>query len=115
MEDEEKILDLIELSLKKAGYNILKAADPRKAVNIARRNKIDLLLTDVIMPGMNGKELQIDIEKLQPNIRTLFMSGYTDDVITEKTLGIPERDLICKPFTLKGLADKIREIFGRVL
>jgi DNA-binding NtrC family response regulator len=73
---------------------------------------IDLLITDVVMPDMNGNELKMRIEELKPGIKTLFMSGYTADVIAHRGVLSNGFSFIQKPFTLKTLAPKVREVLS---
>ncbi|HCW93713.1 MAG TPA: hybrid sensor histidine kinase/response regulator, partial [Flexistipes sinusarabici] len=72
--------------LLKSNYSVLTADSPEKAVEVAKeyKDEIQLLITDVVMPGMNGKELSEKIKKLYPNMKVLFMSGYTANVIAHK-------------------------------
>jgi DNA-binding NtrC family response regulator len=92
------------------GYNVLTAHSPEEALALAENEdrKIHLLLTDVVMPGMNGKTLEKKIKKLKPDIKILFMSGYTNSIIAER--GVLEDDLgfIQKPFSFTTLARKVR-------
>jgi PAS domain S-box-containing protein len=112
VEDEEQILSLAARILEDRGYRVLTAATPEAAFHLAERHEgeIRLLLTDVIMPGMNGRDLQRRIERIRPGIRTLFMSGYTEDVIAHR--GILERGVsfLPKPFTVRSLAEKVRAV-----
>jgi len=112
VEDEEQIRTLARTVLEQYGYKVLSAATPEDACLLCEKNAgdIHLLLSDVVMPGMNGKELRARIEAIKPGIRTLFMSGYTSDVIAHRgviDLGI---DFIAKPFTLTSLAGKVRAV-----
>jgi PAS domain S-box-containing protein len=112
VEDEEQILTLATAMIERHGYKVLSAATPEEACRICGdyTGDIHLLLTDVVMPGMNGKELQVRIEAMKPGIRTLFMSGYTADVIAYR--GVIERgvNFISKPFTLGEFAGKVRAV-----
>ncbi|GAB6094338.1 hypothetical protein JCM14469_05900 [Desulfatiferula olefinivorans] len=112
VEDEEAILDMITLMLTPLGYTVLSASRPEDAVTLARSHPgaIDLLITDVIMPGMNGRDLAGHIEKAAPGLKCLFMSGYTADVIGRH--GVLDRRVhfIQKPFSKKTLSVKVRRI-----
>jgi two-component system cell cycle sensor histidine kinase/response regulator CckA len=112
VEDEEQILTLATRILEGNGYRVLPAHSPEDAYRLAERydGKIDLLLTDLIMPGMNGKDLQKRIEEVRPGTRTLFMSGYTADAIAHH--GVLEEGvaLVQKPFTIRALAEKVRAV-----
>jgi two-component system, cell cycle sensor histidine kinase and response regulator CckA len=114
VEDEKPILKMSKLMLKKLGYKVLSAGTPSAAICLAEEHSgaIDLLITDVIMPGMNGRELSDQLNDLYPNIKTLFMSGYTADVIAHH--GVLDKDVsfIQKPFSKKELAVKIRKVLN---
>ena len=111
VEDEESILNLGKVILTEFGYTVLTAQTPGEAVNLAERHKgpLHLLIADVVMPEMNGRELEEKISALRPGIKTLFMSGYTADVIAHQ--GVLEAGIkfLEKPFSLRTLAEKVRE------
>jgi PAS domain S-box-containing protein len=111
VEDEPAIRDMCLLMLEKLGYLVLTANDPQEALQIAGKSgeTIDLVLTDVVMPGMNGRELMEHIREIHPDIKTLFMSGYPADVIAIRGVLEEEVQFIQKPFSLKELGPKIRE------
>jgi two-component system cell cycle sensor histidine kinase/response regulator CckA len=115
VEDEEQLLDLTVSYLKKFGYTVIGAKSPREAITICQQSgqNIDLLVTDVIMPEMNGKELKTQIDLLKPDIKTIFMSGYTADIVAKR--GILEEGVhfIQKPFKPRALAKKVREVFKK--
>ncbi len=110
-EDEPMILDMTTAMLKLQGYNILAAATPGEAIRLAREHagEIDLLITDVVMPEMNGRDLAKNLLSLYPDIKRLFMSGYTADVIAHHGVLDKGVHFIQKPFSLKDLAAKVRE------
>lgn len=112
MEDEESILNLGKTILERFGYKVLTAHTPGEALAKAERfeGQIHLLVTDVVMPKMNGKELTERIEKIKPDIKVLYMSGYTGDFIVNR--GILEDDVhfLQKPFSVNSLASKVREV-----
>jgi CheY-like chemotaxis protein len=114
VEDEESVLNLTKDMLEKLGYRVLAARRTDEAMRLAREygESIDLLLTDVVMPDMNGKELSERIRSIKPGLKCLYMSGYTADVITRQ--GILEEGVhfIPKPFSLKSLATKVRKTLG---
>ena len=114
VEDEPAIRELCQITFKKLGYRILLAEGPEKALQIAseHQGKIDLIVTDVVMPGMNGRELARQIKALYPDIKTLYMSGYTADVIANRGVLEKEVQFIQKPFSIKDMAVKIREALG---
>ncbi len=112
VEDEEMILDVTRTMLSLQGYHVLAALTPAEALRLAREHgdHISLLMTDVVMPEMNGRELAKNILTLCPNLKSLFMSGYTADVIAHR--GVLDEDVhfIQKPFAIKDLCAKIREV-----
>jgi len=111
VEDEPALLEMGKAMLESLGYRIMTASTPDKAISLAENHadEIQLLLTDVIMPGMSGRELAKRLLVLNPNIKHLFMSGYTANVLIEQ--GVREEGLhfIQKPFSVKELADKVRQ------
>jgi PAS domain S-box-containing protein len=112
VEDEANLRYLARQFLEKQGYRVLDAADGALAMQIAqeREGVIHLLLTDVIMPGMNGRELAQRVLQLRPGTKVLYMSGYTENVIGHNgTLDAGVR-LLPKPFTLRDLKNKVREV-----
>ncbi len=116
VEDEGNLRYLARQFLEKQGYRVLEAADGAEAVHIAvsHQGVIHLLLTDVIMPGMNGRELAQRISEIRPNAKVLYMSGYTENVIGRNgTLDAGVR-LLQKPFTLRELKSKVREVLDSV-
>jgi two-component system cell cycle sensor histidine kinase/response regulator CckA len=112
VEDEEMLRTMITQMLKAIGYSIISAAGPMEAISICETGKehIDLLLTDVIMPDMNGSELKLRIEKIIPDIKTIFVSGYTLDTIVKRGAFIKGANFIQKPFGISDLAKKIRSV-----
>ena len=114
VEDEPPLLDIIRTGLSDLGYDVLAADSPGDAIILCeeRAGEIRLLLTDVIMPTMNGKELQQRLERVTPGLRTVFMSGYTADVVAHRGIVEAHMPFIQKPFTLEALARKIRETLG---
>lgn len=112
VEDEAMILEMTRTMLKRLGYKVLTASTPNEAVRLAKEYKeqIDLLTTDVIMPEMNGKELATRLTTLFPNMRILFMSGYTADVIAHHGVLEDGEKFLQKPFSMMTLAIKVREV-----
>jgi two-component system cell cycle sensor histidine kinase/response regulator CckA len=112
VEDEKGVRELTREYLEMCGYSVIEAKDGPSALDLAslHTGPIDLLMTDVVMPGISGRELAERIVRLRPDIKILYMSGYTDRAIVHH--GILQNDavLLQKPFTLATLASKIREI-----
>src|SRR5579863_8909628 len=112
VEDEANLRYLARLFLEKQGYKVIEAADGAVAMQIAvaHEGTIHLLLTDVIMPGMNGRELAQRISEIRPNVKILYMSGYTENVIGTNGIMDAGVRLLQKPFNLRDLKDKVREV-----
>jgi PAS domain S-box-containing protein len=113
-EDEEMIRNLIKTVLSQLGYTVLAARTPQEALTLAEEHagKIDLLITDVVMPGMNGKELKDLLVALRPGLKALFMSGYTADVIARQGMLDEGVEFLQKPFSVNTLTQKIREMMN---
>ncbi len=114
VEDEAAILQLTNLILQKAGYTVLLAKSPAEAELIAggHPEPIDLLMTDVVMPGMRGPELAERVLRKRPDLRVLYMSGYSDDAIAHHGFVDAGMAFLQKPFTPLGLIKKVREALG---
>jgi PAS domain S-box-containing protein len=112
VEDEPSIMRMAEMMLKRLGYQVLAAGTPDQALALAAQqtDKIDLLMTDVVMPEMNGRHLSDQIQSICPKIRTLFMSGYTANVIAHHGILDEGVNFIQKPFSLHDLAIKISTV-----
>ena len=111
VEDELALLTMTRLMLEQFGYRVLPAATPTEALRLAAQNagQIQLLMTDVVMPEMNGRELAKVLLADNPGLKRLFMSGYTTDVIAHQGVLDPDVHFLPKPFTPAELAAKIRE------
>jgi two-component system cell cycle sensor histidine kinase/response regulator CckA len=114
VEDEISVLNLASGVLEGLGYTVLTAATPGEALRIVEDfdGDIHLLLTDVILPELNGRDLAEQITKLRPTMKCLFMSGYTADVIAHRGMLGESVHFITKPFSLRDLADKVRTALG---
>jgi PAS domain S-box-containing protein len=112
VEDEANLRYLARQYLEKQGYKVIEAADGAVAMQIAVAHEkiIHLLLTDVIMPGMNGRELAQRIAEIRPNVKILYMSGYTENVIGHNGMLDAGVRLLQKPFNLRDLKSKVREV-----
>jgi PAS domain S-box-containing protein len=111
VEDESSILELLETMLEQLGYTVLAEPSPMAALDLAkaRKGRVDLLITDVIMPEMNGRDLAEQISEMYPEIRLLFMSGYPADVIAEQGVLDKGVQFIQKPFSMQDIARKVHE------
>ena len=105
VEDDDGVRAFVRLGLEHAGYTILAAADSEQALDLFRTdpNRIDLVLSDVVMPNQTGPELIAELRRLRPNVRAVFMSGYTGGIVSNSG-GLPcDVPLLEKPFTLERL------------
>ncbi len=114
VEDEANLRRLSLESLQRQGYAVLEAQDGPAALQLAMNHTavIHLLLTDVVMPGMNGRELARRIALIRPDTKILFMSGYTENVIDRNGTIDPGVELLQKPFSMSELISKVREVLG---
>ncbi|WP_020585504.1 PAS domain S-box protein [Desulfobacter curvatus] len=112
VEDEKSILRMVKIMLERLGYTVLTANTPEEAMRICNPSnvKIDLLITDVVMPSMNGRELAQAVSQIFPNIKCLYMSGYTRNVIAHRGILGEGLNFIHKPFSRMDISLKIREI-----
>jgi two-component system, cell cycle sensor histidine kinase and response regulator CckA len=117
VEDEEIIRVPTGRFLTRHGYRVLVAAGPEEAISISdnRIGKIDLLLTDVIMPGMSGKDLAHQLSVSRPDMRVLYMSGYAFDVIVHQGAVEQGVHLIEKPFSVEALLATVRAVLDEPL
>jgi two-component system, cell cycle sensor histidine kinase and response regulator CckA len=111
VEDEDPVREVTALLLESLGYEVLQVSNAKDALNLVEntRAKIDLLFTDVIMPGMSGRELVEALRLRDPGLKVLFQSGYTDDMVIRHGILRAEVAFLQKPFTVDALAKKIRE------
>ena len=112
-EDEPAVRALVRETLRQLGYTVLEATDGYQALKLVEESntEIHLLLTDVIMPLMNGHELAMRLEAVRPGTKVLYMSGYTDDVLAFHGIA-PEIDFIQKPFSRADLAEKLEKVLS---
>jgi two-component system cell cycle sensor histidine kinase/response regulator CckA len=112
VEDEEIVRDLVCAVLEEQGYNVMCAADGLEALEAAENfdGTIHLLVTDVIMPHMNGPELAAKLSRIRPAMKILYVSGYSDNDIGDHGVLDPRFELLQKPFTPQTLARKIRDV-----
>ena len=112
VEDERAILRITAMMLENLGYTVVVANTPDEAISLIKKhaNKIHLLLTDVVMPEMNGRDLTKKLLSLHPQLKSLFMSGYTSNVIGHHGVLEEGVNFIEKPFSMQDLATKVREV-----
>jgi len=115
VEDEPAVRELTQIVLTARGYMVIEALTPEDAVRLAVNNgaEIHLLLTDVVMPGISGRELAKRLTGLYPNLRVLYMSGYTYNVIAQDGTLEEGISFLQKPFTPQVLAQRVREALDR--
>ncbi|MBE7467429.1 MAG: response regulator [Planctomycetes bacterium] len=114
-EDEQAIRDLIREILTVRGYTVLTASDGEEAFRLAQTHSgtIDLLMADVVMPKLSGKDLAARVVALRPEIQTLYMSGFSDDTLTNRGVLSGDVEFIEKPFTLDTLTDRVKSILAK--
>jgi CheY-like chemotaxis protein len=110
VEDDDAVRRVTSRMLQGLGFQVMTAAGPRQALDLARDHigAIDLLLSDVVMPGLNGRELAEAMRKLRPAIKVVFVSGYTDDVALLQQLRARALFFLQKPFSADALGEMIR-------
>jgi CheY-like chemotaxis protein len=111
IDDSRTVRAMLHDILRTLGYDPIEAATPAAAVQAALEydGPIHLLITDVIMPGMNGRQLYEALRPVCPELKVLYVSGYTDDIIAPHGVLEPGTHFLAKPFTVAGLSEKIRE------
>ncbi len=115
VEDEAPIRMMLSQHLRSLGYTVLEASDGVSALKVFSEHgsEAHILVTDVVMPGMNGTDLHDRLQELLPGLRVLFMSGYPKEVVITYTKRAQEMELILKPFAGEALAERVREILDR--
>jgi two-component system cell cycle sensor histidine kinase/response regulator CckA len=112
VEDEESVRQLVRETLEGKGYKVLEAEHGEAALRTASdyHGPIDMLITDVVMPGMSGRELAKQLSASDPGIKVLFLSGYTEDAVVHQGVLEAGTAFLQKPFTLQMLSRKVREV-----
>jgi CheY-like chemotaxis protein len=115
VEDDDSVRNLVRVMLESKGYRVLAAAGAEEAEQLcaARAGDVDLLLSDVVMPEVNGRMLAERLAATSPSLRVLFMSGYSDEAVYRHGEISPDAAFIEKPFTDRTLARKVREVLDR--
>ena len=111
VEDEESVRELVRETLRRKGFQVLEAGrgDAALAIAASHAGPIDILISDVALPGMNGHELGLQLSKTHPKIKILFVSGYPEEAIVHSGAG-PRISFLQKPFTLQALSCKVQEV-----
>ena len=112
-EDEATVRELTARILRQHGYKILTATNGEEALRVVQKERgdaIKLIITDIVMPRMGGKELALKINQLRPSLKILFMSGYTDNAIVQNEMLQTNAAFLQKPFTPEHIVRKVREI-----
>jgi CheY-like chemotaxis protein len=112
VEDQDAVRDMLGTMLKKQGYEVSAAASAEDALAMKPARPVDLLLTDVVLPGMSGPDLARQFRRSTPGVRVLFMSGFTGDALTNQDEFGDERSFIQKPFASQALFDRIRSLLN---
>ncbi len=116
VDDEPEVLALIADALEAKGYTVIRTEDPREALRLARTGSepIHLLLTDIVMPPMNGRELAEQMRALRSGIKVLFMSAYTTEIVEDYGVRLaPGEPFLVKPFAISDLMSKVRAVLSR--
>jgi two-component system cell cycle sensor histidine kinase/response regulator CckA len=111
VDDDPAVLEVAARVLERAGYRVLQAGEGSEALRVARDHQggIDLVLTDVVMPGMNGLELGERLARERPETRFLYMSAYTEDEALRYGVEVARTNFLGKPFSLEELAQAVRQ------
>jgi len=114
VEDEYMVRELVSTALKKVGYHVIEASNGDEAKEKMKTfgDSIDLVLTDIVMPGLTGKQLVDELSKIQANFKSLYMSGYPNDIIVQKDTLDKDAQFIQKPFSPVSLINKVKDILN---
>jgi len=114
VDDDQAVREVAARVLRRAGFRVLQAGDGGEALDIVRAHDgpVDLVLTDVVMPGMNGRELGERLGVEWPDTKILYMSAYTEDDVIIRGLRVAEVSFLQKPFSLDGLEATVREVLS---
>ena len=114
VEDEEAVRSFAARALRMRGYNVLEAGGGEEALEIVKsgRDKIDLMITDVVMPNMDGPTMVRHVKALKPDLQVIFMSGYAEEAFRRNDQSSEDIHFLPKPFGLKQLAAKVKEVLA---
>ncbi|MGV3708796.1 MAG: PAS domain S-box protein [Gemmatimonas sp.] len=115
VEDEEAVRKIAKLALESHGYRVIEASNGADALTLAERfaKPIDVVISDVVMPGMSGRQFAESLRRSRPDFRLLFISGYTDDAVVRHGIVMADEAFLQKPFSPNALARKVREVLDR--
>jgi PAS domain S-box-containing protein len=115
VEDSDQVREVVRTQLERAGYNVLVARDADGAIGAAaqHRSGIDLLLSDIMLPGMSGPDLEVALRKTYPRLRVLFMSGYTERLVLKRSALAQQRIALHKPFSMNELMHAVRDYLDK--
>lgn len=115
VEDHDTVRNMIAMLLQQHGYNVLEAPNGSEGLAVAEKHRgpIHLVITDLVMPKLSGREMADRLTALKPGLRVLFMSGYTEDVVIQQGVNSSTVDFLHKPFDVAALTQKVREILDR--
>ncbi len=112
VEDEGQVRGLAREILETCGYRVLEAACAEEAISIYENLDcpVDLVITDVVMPGLSGRQLAERLREVSPGLRVIYMSGYTNDAVVQRGVMEASAEFLQKPFTAASLARKVRDV-----
>jgi signal transduction histidine kinase len=110
VEDEEIVRQLVRKILQRLGYRVIVVGTPQEALDVPDTERVDLLISDVVLPHMSGRAVADQLRARRPALRVLYMSGYTDDAIVHRGVLDPNTPFIQKPFTPEALAHRVRQV-----
>jgi len=113
VDDESEILKFLEAVLVPKGYEVIKAENGEEALEKLKEERVDLVISDVRMPQMGGPQLVDQLRQVRQDFKALYISGYTDNSITHRGVLEKAMNYIQKPFTVDGLARKVREVLDK--
>ncbi len=115
VEDELSVRTLAARILERFGYNVLEAEEPEAALMLIQKHaeKVHLLVSDVVMPKMDGKTLYTQLREFYPELKVLYMSGYTNEIIAHQGVLEPDIDFIQKPFSMRDFSRKVRKVLDK--